>query len=131
MGPGSLYTSILPNLLVPDLVAAVRSSRAVKVYVCNIATQKGETDLYTCHDHARSLEEHIGSGMFDILLCNENQAGDLGPAAQWVRVDERSRADPRYYGADLIDDDHPWRHDPVKLSQVLLDLYFERTGPLG
>ena len=57
VGPGSLYTSLLPNLLVPDLLAAIHSSRAVKAYVCNIATQVGETDLYTCYDHVHALEE--------------------------------------------------------------------------
>ena len=60
VGPGSLYTSLLPNLLVPDLMAAIRVSRALKIYVCNIATQSGETDLFSCNDHVRALEEHVG-----------------------------------------------------------------------
>ena len=55
-GPGSLYTSVLPNLLVPDIAQAVRASRAVKIYVCNVATQKGETDHYTVDDHVAVLE---------------------------------------------------------------------------
>ncbi len=131
VGPGSLYTSLLPNLLVPDLMASIRSSRAVKVYVCNIATQAGETDLYTCYDHVQALEEHVGGEFFDVVLCNQNQAGDLGSNAQWVRADEKSLRDPRLYCADLIDEEHPWRHDAVKLSQVLMDLYYERTGPLS
>ncbi|HUI88755.1 MAG TPA: gluconeogenesis factor YvcK family protein [Anaerolineales bacterium] len=131
IGPGSLYTSLLPNLLVPDLLAAIHASRAVKVYVCNIATQAGETDLYTCFDHARTLEELVGENFFDVVLCNENCEGDPGPASQWVRADERSRADSRLYCADLIDEDHPWRHDSIKLSQTLMDLFYERTGPLS
>src|SRR5215208_7758914 len=65
VGPGSLYTSLLPNLLVQDLLGAIRASRALKVYVSNIATQSGETDLYSCYDHIRSLEEHIGDSLFD------------------------------------------------------------------
>lgn len=131
LGPGSLYTSLLPNLLVPDLLAAVRASRAVKAYVCNIATQAGETDSYTCYDHVRALEEHVGEDLFDIVLCNDNYDGDLGRPAQWVRADERSRADSRLYCADLIDEERPWRHHAVKLSQVLMDLFYERTGPLS
>jgi uncharacterized cofD-like protein len=131
IGPGSLYTSLLPNLLVPDLLAAIHASRAVKVYVCNIATQIGETDLYTCYDHVRAVEEQVGDNFFDVVLCNENCEGDLSSTSQWVRADEKSRADSRLYCADLLDTDHPWRHDSIKLSQVLMDLFYERTGPLS
>jgi len=130
VGPGSIYTSLLPNLLVPELQAALRASRAIKVYVCNIATQAGETDLYTCHDHVRALEEHIGEELFDVVLCNSHYEGDLG-GAEWVRVDERSRGDQRLYKADLVDREYPWRHDAEKLATVLMDLYLERTGPLS
>jgi len=131
VGPGSLYTSLLPNLLVPDLLAAIHASRAVKVYICNIATQAGETDLYTCYDHVQALEEQVGENFFDVVLCNENYEGDLGGTSQWVSADEKSRADLRFYGADLMDAEHPWRHDSVKLSEVLMDLFYERTGPLS
>jgi len=51
--------------------------------------------------------------------------------SQWVRADEKSRADARLYCADLADANHPWRHDSIKLSQVLMDLFYERTGPLS
>ncbi len=131
IGPGSLYTSILPNLLVHDLMAAVHASRAIKVYICNIATQTGETDSYSCYDHVRALEEHVGEDLFDVVLCNENYSASLPDASAWVRVDARSLRDERLYCADLVDLDHPWRHDSVKLAQVLMDLYFERTGPLS
>jgi uncharacterized cofD-like protein len=130
IGPGSLYTSLLPNLLVPDLMAAIRASRAVKVYVCNIATQPGETDLYSCYDHVRALEDHVGENLFDVILCNENNEGDLGTAAQWVRADENSLRDNRIYCADLLEIEHPGRHDSEKLVHVLMDLFYERTGPL-
>ena len=130
VGPGSVYTSLLPNLLVPELQAAVRASRAVKVYVCNIATQSGETDLYTCHDHVRAIEEHAGEDLFDVVLCNGRYEGDLG-GAEWVRLDERSRGDKRLYRADLVDDAYPWRHDSAKLAGVIMDVFLERTGPLS
>lgn len=131
IGPGSLYTSLLPNLLVPDLLAAIRASRAFKVYVCNIATQTGETDLYSCYDHVRALEEHVGEDLFDVVLCNESYEGDPGGTSQWVRADEKSLSDERIYCADLLDGEHPRRHDSTKLARVLMDLFYERTGPLS
>ena len=130
IGPGSLYTSLLPNLLVPDLLAAIRASRAVKIYVCNIATQPGETDLYSCSDHVRALEDHVGENLFDIVLCNENNEGDLDPSSQWVRADDDSLRDSRIYCADLLETDHPGRHDSEKLVRTLMDVFYERTGPL-
>ncbi len=129
-GPGSLYTSILPNLLVHDLLAAMQISRAVKIYVCNIATQSGETDAFTCYDHVRALEGHIGEDLFDIILCNDNYSGEIG-SSQWVRADEKMLSDSRAYCADLIDDGHPWRHDSLKLAQVIMNVFNERSGPLS
>ncbi|GAB4424741.1 MAG: YvcK family protein [Anaerolineales bacterium] len=130
VGPGSLYTSLLPNLLVNDLLAALKVSSALKVFVCNVATQAGETDAFSCYDHVRSLEEHIGEDLFDVVLCNDNYHADLGGHAQWVVADEKSRSDARLYTTDLVDLERPWRHDSVKLSQILVDLLYERTGPL-
>ena len=130
VGPGSLYTSILPNLLVHDLLGAIRASRAIKIYICNIATQSGETDFFTCQDHIDALEEHIGGDVFDIILCNDNTGGKLDDGARWVVVDDKIRADARAHIADLVDDGHPWRHDSKKLAQVIMDVFYERTGPL-
>lgn len=131
VGPGSLYTSILPNLLVQDIISAMLASRAIKIFICNIATQAGETDTYSCYDHVRAVEEHVGQKLFDIVLCNENYVGDLDPLSRWVIADERSLTDPRVYTADLVDETHPWRHDSAKLSQAIINLYNERTGPLS
>lgn len=131
VGPGSLYTSLLPNLLVQDVLASMHASRAIKIYVCNIATQSGETDSFTCYDHIRALEGHVGEDLFDIILCNDNYKGDVGPNSRWVIADERSLSDTRTYSTDLVDDDHPWRHDPLKLAQVIVDIFYERTGPLN
>lgn len=131
IGPGSLFTSLLPNLLVHDVMAALRTSRALKVFVCNIATQPGETQAFTCYDHVRALEEHVGEDLFDIVLCNDNYDGGLAEASQWVIADEKSRSDVRLYTADLVDYEQPWRHNPLRLAQVLMDLFYERTGPLG
>ena len=131
VGPGSLFTSLLPNLLVHDVLSAVRNSRALKMFVCNIATQPGETEAYSCYDHVRALEEHVGEDLFDIILCNDNYDGNLIDASHWVQADEKSRSDVRLYTADLVDYDYAWRHDSLKLAQVVMDLFYERTGPLG
>jgi uncharacterized cofD-like protein len=130
VGPGSLYTSLLPNLLVQDLLGAMQSSRAVKVYVCNIATQAGETDTYTCYDHVRALEEHIGDGVFDVVLCNDHYEDQFSDGSLWVQVDEKSLADTRVRSSDLTDQGFPWRHDSAKLAETLMDILAEHTGPL-
>lgn len=130
VGPGSLYTSLLPNLLVQDLLGAMHASRAVIVYICNIATQSGETDAYTCYDHVRSLEEHVGDSVFDVVLCNDNYEGQLNEESRWVQVDEKSLADARVRTADLTDKSHPWRHDSIKLAETLAEILDEYTGPL-
>ena len=130
VGPGSLYTSLLPNLLVQDLLGAVRASRALKVYVCNIATQSGETDLYSCYDHILALEEHVGENLFDIALCNDNYEGQLNAGSQWVRTDEKTLSDARVQCFDLSDANTPWRHDSAKLARALIEILDEYTGPL-
>jgi uncharacterized cofD-like protein len=129
IGPGSLFTSILPNLLVPDIAAAISASRALKIYVCNVATQPGETDGYSSHDHARVLINHIGGNLFDIMLANSKTEGSLPEGAEWVLA-QRAETDYGVYMADLVNDHYPWRHDSDKLSRVLIDLFEERTGPL-
>ena len=130
VGPGSLYTSLLPNLLVKDLLGAISASRALKVYVCNIATQAGETDVYTCYDHVHALEEHVGEGVFNVVLCNDNYEGVLGEGSQFVRADEKTLADTRTRCADLSDENFPWRHDSAKLAATLVEILNEYTGPL-
>lgn len=72
LGPGSLYTSIIPNLLVGGVVEAIMQSGALKVYVCNVMTQAGETEGYTAADHIRALFDHARPGLFDICLTNDS-----------------------------------------------------------
>ena len=130
IGPGSLYTSILPNLLVPDISQAIRASRALKMFVSNVATQPGETVNYTCGDHVRALQEHTGGGLFDLIVANNKCNGTLPENAQWVIVEDELKDDYPVYNGDLVDDEFPWRHDSDKLAQALMDLLEERTGPL-
>jgi len=123
-GPGSLYTSVLPNLLVPDVARAVAASRALKVYVCNVATQHGETVGYSAGDHVAMLEAHVGTNLFPLVLVNDNLdvTFDAPPGVGSVRVDFPPDAKYRVIAADLVDLARPWRHDSDKLARALLDL---------
>jgi uncharacterized cofD-like protein len=130
IGPGSLYTSILPNILVRDLLEAIHSSRAVKMFVTNIATQPGETDKYTSSDHIHALEDLIGFELVDVIVCNSCYDGEFEGKVQWVRVDESEVRDRRVYFTELVDHENLIHHDAAKLAQTLMALYNERTGPL-
>jgi uncharacterized cofD-like protein len=130
IGPGSLYTSLLPNLLVPDIADAIRSSRALKLYICNVASQVGETEGYSCDDHIEAINNHAGKGLFDIVIANNNFTGKLPDGIEWITMDEQLNMYSAVYSADLVDSNNPWRHDGEALSQVIIDLLEERTGPL-
>jgi uncharacterized cofD-like protein len=130
VGPGSLYTSIMPNLLVPDIVEAMRASRALKFYICNVATQPGETDSFTCDDHIKAIEKHVGGRLFDLVICNDQFEGHLPNKSDWVKPGDGFNKQYPVYNTSLVDKSNTWRHDPVRLAQVLMDLFNERTGPL-
>jgi uncharacterized cofD-like protein len=130
IGPGSLFTSIVPNLLVPDIAAAIQASRGLKIYVCNVATQQGETDGYWCEDHIKALIDHVGGAIFDIIVINNQFDGQLPARTEWVKMKPDTESEYPIYRADLVDEDQPWRHDSTKLARAIMDLYQERTGPL-
>jgi uncharacterized cofD-like protein len=123
-GPGSLYTSVIPNVLVRDIAAAVQASRGAKVYVCNVATQPGETDNYSVLNHVKALEAHA-NGVFEIVIANNKQVGKLLPNLEWVPLDPPVNGNHRLVTADVVDDDKPWRHDSDKLAAVLMKLMEE------
>jgi uncharacterized cofD-like protein len=131
VGPGSLYTSLVANLLVPDIVDALRASRAYKFYVCNVATQPGETDDFTCEDHVEVLDRQIGAHIFDLVICNQKMQVQPPNGVQWVSVNPLRESGFPIYQTDLVDDDNLLRHDSAKLSKAIMDLYYERTGPLS
>ncbi|HLV37797.1 MAG TPA: gluconeogenesis factor YvcK family protein [Spirillospora sp.] len=124
IGPGSLYTSILPNLLVPGITQALRSTSAQKVYICNVATQPGETEGYTVAEHVLALENHIGRGVFQTVLANNAYPQEnAGLNTHYVKpVPDGHDLYQRYniIYTDLTDPDRPWRHDPAKLAEELL-----------
>ncbi|MDX2141095.1 MAG: uridine diphosphate-N-acetylglucosamine-binding protein YvcK [Chloroflexota bacterium] len=126
IGPGSLYTSILPNLLVQGIADALRATDADIVYVCNVATQPGETEDFTVADHVLALEKHIGRGVFNVVLANNAYPTEnAGENTRYVPPvpathDILQRYQVTY--ADLTDGERPWRHDPIKLAGALLRL---------
>lgn len=126
IGPGSLFTSILPNLLVKGIAEALRATNAYIVYVCNVATQSGETDDFTVADHVLALERHIGRGLFHAVLANDFYPSlNAGTNTHYVLpVPEHheilQRYEMRY--TDLTDPERPWRHDSRKLAAALLRL---------
>lgn len=130
IGPGSLYTSLLPNLLVRDLADALRASPAIKFFICNVATERGETDKFNCRDHVKSVESHIGPNIFDLIICNNHFEGDLGKEVDWVQMDQELLDHASVYCADLIDVAYPWRHDSKRLAKTIMNLFYERIGPL-
>ena len=123
LGPGSLYTSILPNLLVPGIAAAVRNTVAPVVYVCNIATQPGETDGYSVADHASAITRYVGYDCLDIVVANDNTALAGTANDQTIPVPLSWPADrtdhARLITTDLVDEQHPWRHDSTKLAELI------------
>jgi uncharacterized cofD-like protein len=122
-GPGSLYTSILPNLLVQEITRAIRASRARKLYVCNVATQRGETEGYSVGDHVAALHAHVGRDVFPNVLANDNFAPSLpiAPGVEWAKLDWPAGAPYKVFTADLVNVSLPWRHDSRKLARWLVD----------
>ncbi|MDO4286567.1 MAG: YvcK family protein [Eubacteriales bacterium] len=132
LGPGSLYTSIIPNLLVDGIVDALKKSKAPKVYVLNIMTQDGETEGYTAFDHLNALLQHSEQGIVDACIYNTAPVPDLIQAryrtedAEPVEMDmERFRAaGVEMYGFPLIASDSKFaRHDPKLLAQAVVNVF--------
>lgn len=121
LGPGSLYTSVLPNALVRGIAGALGQTKAPVVYICNVATESGETDGYSLDQHVDALERHIGRGIIDIVLANDRVTPDAGPGI--VRPSNAlSRASARVITADVVDEAAPDRHDPRKLGSAIMGI---------
>jgi uncharacterized cofD-like protein len=139
LGPGSLYTSLIPNLLVQGIPEQIAHSKAMKVYIGNLMTQPGETRSYTASDHLRALQAHAGRNLFDYVILNsqplpralltryarqhaEPVAGDPGPL-QELGV--------KAVCADLLNEDHLARHDSSRLARLVLNLAARRDTLRG
>lgn len=137
IGPGSLYTSILPNLLVPRLGDEVCRSRAKKVYICNLMTQAGETHGYTASEHVKAIYNHMKCAFINTILVNNEDI----PHDIQLRYNEEL-ADPVYYdlpdlyelGLEVVHGDigiqenGSLRHDPKKVAKILYDLLIAETN---
>ncbi len=128
-GPGSLLTSVLPNLLVDGIRQALAISQATKVYVCNVATQHGETDGFSVSDHFETLVRHIGPSLFDYVLANDNVAGPLPDAWQSspVNVDTTVVDGARVITSDVISETNRYHHDSEKLAAAIMRAYMGRN----
>ncbi|MBD2847495.1 YvcK family protein [Paenibacillus sp. IB182496] len=130
IGPGSLYTSIIPNLLVPKLAQTIMESEAVKIFVCNVMTQPGETDGYSVSDHLEAVHQHVGHHLFDYVIVND---GEIPPQVQSAYAEQGAQAvhldldEVRRRGYQVIADrlvlfQTFLRHDAARLSDHIYQL---------
>jgi len=126
IGPGSLYTSVLPNLLVPGISEAIRETSATKIYVCNVATETGETKGYAVVDHVEALQRHTFTTIVDHVVANRNPS-ELGAQLMTEPVvhDGRVAEHVTLQESDLSDEEHPVRHDSSKLARTVMGVYHD------
>jgi uncharacterized cofD-like protein len=130
LGPGSLYTSIIPNLLVCGIAEAIQRSHAVKVYICNVMTQPGETDGYTVFDHVRAIEEHVGYALFDHIIVNHSDIprkvrslyAEQGADVVKVDLDQLKAHGVHVVADELVQFQGVLRHNATKLSDHIYRL---------
>lgn len=131
IGPGSLYTSVLPNLLVDGIRKALFQSSAMKVFVCNVATQHGETDGFGVADHLVTIERHTGPDLIQAVVANNNIVSELPQAWNSTPVSVASGTltpfpQVRLVEADVVAEENRYRHDPEKLAATIMRLYDSR-----
>ena len=133
LGPGSLFTSLLPSLLLPDIRQALAASSALRIYVCNVATQAGETDGFDLADHVEALERHTMAGIIDVVLANNRTTRttlDGGhPETVRLRWPPAGPRPARLVLDDVVDPDSPIHHDPERLAAAIIRIA-EREGAL-
>jgi uncharacterized cofD-like protein len=132
IGPGSLFTSIVPNLLISDISAALASSPAFKVYVCNVAEEPAQTEGYSVLDHSKVVRHYGGEGAIDAVLANNNLPQRPTPAGlEFIQTNKPWNDDLLLVEADVIDetdDNSTARHDSVKLSNAIAEAYRKYRG---
>lgn len=132
LGPGSLYTSIMPNLLIDKIAEHIQASKAAKLYICNVMTQPGETDGYTAADHVRALQAQGGASLIDTILVNDTYPeGDsveayreTGSEPVLVNADKLAALGVRTIRASLMDDSGRPVHDSERLGKVVMDIVY-------
>ncbi len=130
VGPGSLYTSILPNLIVPGVADALVESDAIKIFICNVMTQPGETDGYSVSDHLQAIHDHVGHHLFDYVIVNngdippqvESKYAEQGASAVELDLDEVKRRGYQVIADRLVLFRTYLRHDAERLSHHIYQL---------
>lgn len=130
LGPGSLYTSVLPNLLVNGIAEAIRESSAIKIYVCNVMTQPGETAGYTAAGHVRAIVDHVGSDLVNYCIVNTQSVPQMlfekyaEQNAYPVEADIEAIEEMGIHVVRerLISEANLVRHDPQKLSRAIVKM---------
>ncbi len=132
VGPGSLYTSIIPNLLVPGLTKAISDSGAPVVYICNVASQPGETDNYTVADHVKAIISHCPDLNIDYVIANSDMS-DLHASHNTAHVElgDMSGLDVSVVETDLLAMDFRTHHDSRKLANAIMAVYHESVDRNG
>jgi uncharacterized cofD-like protein len=129
LGPGSLFSSVMPNLLISDVRDALAASSGMKAYVCNVATQPGETESMPASAHLEALFAHVGEDLIDYVILNRNTDARRpeGWRAEPVEVDVRRLEELPVVivEEDVIDPSNAHRHDPAKLAAALMRLLQE------
>lgn len=124
LGPGSLYTSILPVVLVPELGEAIMTTPGLRVYAANVATQLGETEGMDLADHVEALLAHTGPGLVDVVLANSRldpgAHDDEGGEPVRLRWPPLTRGGPQLVLEELVDPANPHHHDPARLAAALV-----------
>ncbi|HYL41392.1 MAG TPA: gluconeogenesis factor YvcK family protein, partial [Candidatus Binatus sp.] len=121
LGPGSLYTSVLPVLLLPEIRDAVAASSAIRLYVSNVAMQAGETDGLDLADHVEALLAHTRAGLVDVVLANDRlDLASGGPGAVALRWPPATAPVPHLATDDVVDPTAPHHHEPARLAEAIL-----------
>lgn len=137
IGPGSLYTSILPNLLVSGVAEAIEKSSAARIYIANLMTQPGETQGFSLADHVRVIYNHTRRRLFDwVVASNQIISPEVArrysrQGADPVRLDiqELQRLGVRCLLDNLLEEHGVVRHDATRLAQLLIEEFVERRTP--
>ena len=120
IGPGSLYTSVIPNFLVPGVAEAVRRSGSCKIFVCNVATQSGETDGMSVSEHLEIFQQHAQVSATHLLLNDAHLPIDPASGQEPIPAQPPTGFSGRLVIADLIDEHMPTRHDSEKLALTIM-----------
>ena len=131
IGPGSLFTSILPNLLIPDIQHAMVNSRGIKIFVTNVATQNGETNAFSAFDHFNTISNHIdNSQLLDIVLINDNSIDKPFPNninSEPVSIDiEKFPKDTQIIQANLVNKENRYHHDSDLLAECINNIILNK-----